>query len=61
MRRSKASNSFVKHCCALALLSACADGNTFGRDVGANTANPHFGEFFASYHRFFSGGFDIVF
>ncbi|MDX6530352.1 MAG: hypothetical protein QOH41_2642 [Blastocatellia bacterium] len=31
------------------------------RDVRANTADPHFGEFFSSYHRFFSGGFDIVF
>ncbi|MDX6501173.1 MAG: hypothetical protein QOG23_4433 [Blastocatellia bacterium] len=31
------------------------------RDVRANTADLHFGEFFASYHRFFSGGFDIVF
>jgi hypothetical protein len=31
------------------------------RDVHANTADPHFGEFFASYHRFFSGGFDIIF
>lgn len=31
------------------------------RDVRANTADPRFGELFASYHRFFSGGFDIVF
>jgi len=31
------------------------------RNVRANTADPHFGEFFASYHRFFSGGFDIIF
>ena len=31
------------------------------RDVHANSADPHFGEFFASYHRFFTGGFDIVF
>jgi hypothetical protein len=31
------------------------------RDVRANTADPRFGEFFSSYHRFFSGGFDIVF
>jgi hypothetical protein len=31
------------------------------RDVRANTADPGFGEFFASYHRFFSGGVDIVF
>ena len=31
------------------------------RDVRANTADPRFGEFFASYHRFFSGGFDIIF
>jgi hypothetical protein len=31
------------------------------RNVRANTADPRFGEFFASYHRFFSGGFDIIF
>jgi hypothetical protein len=31
------------------------------RDVRANTADPRFGEFFASYHRFFTGGFDILF
>jgi hypothetical protein len=31
------------------------------RDVRANTADPHFGEFFAPYHRFFTGGFDIIF
>src|SRR6266478_6475987 len=31
------------------------------RDVRANTADPRFGEFFASYHRFFTGGFDIIF
>ncbi len=31
------------------------------RNVNANTADPHFGEFFAPYHRFFSEGFDIVF
>jgi hypothetical protein len=31
------------------------------RNVRANIADPRFGEFFASYHRFFSGGFDIVF
>jgi hypothetical protein len=31
------------------------------RDVRANTADPRFGEFFSSYHRFFSGGFDILF
>jgi Carboxypeptidase regulatory-like domain/TonB-dependent Receptor Plug Domain len=31
------------------------------RNVRANTADPRFGEFFASYHRFFSGGFDILF
>ena len=30
-------------------------------NVRANTADPHFGEFFSSYHRFFSGGFDIIF
>jgi hypothetical protein len=31
------------------------------RNVHANTADPQFGEFFASYHRFFSGGFDVLF
>jgi hypothetical protein len=31
------------------------------RNVRANTADPRFGEFFSSYHRFFSGGFDIIF
>lgn len=31
------------------------------RDVRANIADPHFGEFFNSYRRYFSGGFDIVF
>jgi Carboxypeptidase regulatory-like domain/TonB-dependent Receptor Plug Domain len=31
------------------------------RNVRANTADPQFGEFFNSYHRFFSGGFDIIF
>ena len=31
------------------------------RDVRANTADPRFGEFLSSYHRFFSGGFDIIF
>jgi hypothetical protein len=31
------------------------------RDVRANTADPRLGEFFSAYHRFFSGGFDIVF
>jgi hypothetical protein len=31
------------------------------RDVHSNTADPRFGEFFAPYHRFFSGGFDIIF
>jgi len=31
------------------------------RDVRANVADPHFGEFFNSYRRYFSGGFDIVF
>jgi hypothetical protein len=31
------------------------------RNVSANTADPGFGQFFSSYHRFFSGGFDIVF
>ncbi len=31
------------------------------RDVHANTADPQYGQFFAPYHRFFSGGFDIRF
>jgi len=31
------------------------------RDVRANIADPHFGEFVNSYRRYFSGGFDIVF
>jgi hypothetical protein len=31
------------------------------RDVHANLADPLFGQFFASYHRFFSGGFDVLF
>jgi len=31
------------------------------RDVRANIADPHFGEFSASYRRYFSGGFDIIF
>jgi hypothetical protein len=31
------------------------------RDVRANIADPHFGKFFNSYRRYFSGGFDIVF
>jgi hypothetical protein len=31
------------------------------RDVHANVADPLFGQFFAPYHRFFSGGFDVVF
>jgi TonB-dependent Receptor Plug Domain/Carboxypeptidase regulatory-like domain len=31
------------------------------RNVRANTADPRFGEFFNSYHRFSSGGFDIIF
>jgi hypothetical protein len=31
------------------------------RDVRANIADPHFGEFFASYRRYFTGGFDILF
>jgi hypothetical protein len=31
------------------------------RDVRANTSDPRFGEFFAPYHRFFTGGFDIIF
>ena len=31
------------------------------RDVHANLADPQFGQFFASYRRFFTGGFDILF
>lgn len=31
------------------------------RDVRANVADPRFGEFFASYYRYFTGGFDIIF
>jgi len=31
------------------------------RDVRANIADPHFREFFASYRRYFTGGFDILF
>jgi hypothetical protein len=31
------------------------------RDVHANVADPLFGQFFAPYHRFISGGFDILF
>ena len=31
------------------------------RDVRANVADLHFGEFFNSYRRYFSGGFEIVF
>lgn len=31
------------------------------RDIHANTADPHFGESFASYRRYFTGGFDIIF
>lgn len=31
------------------------------RNVHANIADPKSGEFFAPYHRFFSGGFDILF
>ena len=31
------------------------------RDVRSNIADPHFGEFFNSYRRYFTGGFDIVF
>ena len=31
------------------------------RDVHANIADPMFGQFFAPYHRFFSGGFDVLF
>ncbi|HZS48253.1 MAG TPA: TonB-dependent receptor plug domain-containing protein [Blastocatellia bacterium] len=31
------------------------------RNVFANTANPLFGQFFAPYHRYFTGGFDVLF
>jgi hypothetical protein len=31
------------------------------RDVHANTGDPAFGGFVASYRRYFTGGFDIVF
>jgi hypothetical protein len=31
------------------------------RNVRANTADPHFGQFLSPYHRFFSGGFDVLF
>src|SRR5262249_54107016 len=31
------------------------------RDVRANIADPHFGEFSSAYRRYFSGGFDIIF
>src|SRR5262245_30652462 len=31
------------------------------RDVRVNVADPHFGEFSASYRRYFTGGFDIIF
>lgn len=31
------------------------------RDVRANTADPQFGQSFASYRRYFTGGFDIIF
>ena len=31
------------------------------RDVRANTADPAFRQFFASYRRYFSGGFDLLF
>jgi len=31
------------------------------RNVHANTADPQYGRFFAPYHRFFSGGFDVLF
>jgi hypothetical protein len=31
------------------------------RDVRSNTADPQFGQFLASYRRYFAGGFDIVF
>jgi hypothetical protein len=31
------------------------------RNVRSNTADPRFGEFLSPYHRFFSGGFDVLF
>ncbi|MEP6706169.1 MAG: carboxypeptidase regulatory-like domain-containing protein [Pyrinomonadaceae bacterium] len=31
------------------------------RNIRSNTADPRFGEFLAPYHRFFSGGFDVLF
>ena len=31
------------------------------RNVRANTADPGFGQFLSPYHRFFSGGFDVLF
>jgi len=31
------------------------------RDVHANVADPQFRSFFAPYHRYFTGGFDILF
>ena len=31
------------------------------RDVRANIADPNFGKFFASYRRYFTGGFDVLF
>src|SRR6266404_4806075 len=31
------------------------------RNVRANTADPNFGQFLSPYHRFFSGGFDVLF
>jgi hypothetical protein len=31
------------------------------RDVHANTGDPLFGQFLASYRRYFTGGFDILF
>jgi len=31
------------------------------RNVRANTADPQFGQFLSPYHRFFSGGFDVLF
>lgn len=31
------------------------------RDVRANLADPQFGQFFASYHRYVTGGFDIIY
>jgi hypothetical protein len=31
------------------------------RYIRSNTADPRFGQFLSPYHRFFSGGFDVLF